>query len=356
MKVHLAGKKLDYSKTHIVLEAGPTHTGLESAKKLATLAKAAGADSVKFQTIDADRLMADKSVTFEYSYLEKNAQGELAYVPIEESLYEILKRRHLSKEEWKSLKDHCDQIGIHMFTTACYADEVDYLVDELKIDSIKINSSDINQLDLIRYVARKGVNIQLDTGSSDLWEIEKAVIAIEEEGNENIIIHHCPSGYPARLESIHLRMIPTLKEMFPNYLIAFSDHNPGFEMDVAAISLGAGMVEKTITLDRFIKSCEHSYSLEGSEIEEFIQLIRDVEVAFGEKRRMLPPEKRLKRKNTRRSPYALRDLKQGDLIRKEDFEFKRPGNGLSEEEFEVILGTSLGHDIQQGESLNDERG
>ena len=296
-------------------------------------------------------MIADKNILFEYSYLQKDSEGKLSYVPFQEPLYDILKRRNLSKDEWRKLKEYCDFIGIHMFTTACYKDEVDFLVDDLKIDSIKINSSDINQLDLIRYIARKGVNIQLDTGSSDLWEIEKAVIAIEEEGNENIIIHHCPSGYPARLESIHLNMIPTLREMFPNYLIAFSDHNPGFEMDVAAISLGAGMVEKTITLDRFIKSCEHSYSLEGNELFEFTRVIRDVEIAFGDKRRMLPTVKRLSRKNTRRSPYAIRNLKKGELIQTVDFEFKRPGTGLSEEEFEGLLGTPLKEDLRTNQPI-----
>tara|TARA_X000000950_G_scaffold273006_1_gene356287 strand:+ start:1422 stop:2483 length:1062 start_codon:yes stop_codon:yes gene_type:complete len=351
MNISLAGKKLNYSKTHIVFEAGPTHTGIESAKKLADLTKKAGADSIKFQTIDADRLMADKTVLFEYSYLHKKPDGNLSYIPIKEPLYDILKRRYLSKDDWRELKQHCDSIGLHMFTTACYKDEVDFLVNDLKIDSIKINSSDINQLELIRYVAKKGVNIQLDTGSSDLWEIEKAVIAIEEEGNENIIIHHCPSGYPARLESIHLNMIPTLKEMFPSYLIAFSDHNPGFEMDIAAISLGAGMVEKTITLDRFIKSCEHSYSLEENDSLEFIKVIRDIEVAFGDKRRILPPYKRASRKNTRRSPYAQRDMKQGELIQSTDFEFKRPGIGLSEEEFEGLLGTPLKEDLKVNQPL-----
>ena len=266
MNVTLGNKKLDYSNTYIVLEAGPTHTGIESAKKLVDLAVNAKADSIKFQTIDADRLMADKSIPFEYSYLSKNSKGEECYVKTQEPLYEILKRRHLTKEEWKSLKKYCDKKGIHMFTTACFIDEVDFLVDELKIDSIKINSSDISQLELIRYVAKKQVNIQLDTGNSDLWEIEKAVVAIEEEGNENIIIHHCPSGYPAHLSSINLKMIPTLREMFPKYIIAFSDHSPGAEMDIAAVALGVGMVEKTITLDRNTKSCEHSYSLEGNDI------------------------------------------------------------------------------------------
>jgi len=351
MKVKLNGEKLDYSKVHIVFEAGPTHTGLESAKQLVDIAVAAEADSIKFQTIDADRLMADKKIEFEYAYLSQNEKGEKEYIKTKEPLYDILKRRHLTKDEWISLKLYCDQQGIHMFTTACYKDEVDFLVDELKIDSIKINSSDINQLELIRYVAKKQVNIQLDTGSSDIWEIEKAIVAIEEEGNENIIIHHCPSGYPAHLSSIHLNMISTLRKMFPNYIVAFSDHSPGADMDIAAVALGAGMVEKTITLDRYIKSCEHSYSLQDEEVTQFVKIIRELEIALGDNRRVLPKEIRKKRLNTRRSPYAIRSLKKGDLIREEDFEFRRPGHGLTESEFFQRIGQSLDYDLDVNKPL-----
>ena len=354
MEVKLDGKSLDYSKTFIVLEAGPTHYGLESAKALVDIAVEAKADSIKFQTIDADRLMADKSVQFEYSYLEKGKDGIDEYVPISESLYDILNRRKLEKEEWIELKKYCDDKKIHMFSTACYNDEVDFLVDELKIDSIKINSSDISQLELIKYVARKNVNIQLDTGSSDLWEIEKAVIAIEEEGNKNIIIHHCPSGYPARLSSIHLNMIPTLKEMFPEYIIAFSDHSPGFEMDIAAMSLGAGMLEKTITLDRYIRSCEHSYSLEKEEALRFVKIIREVEIAYGQKRRKIPAEIRNKRLKTRRSPYALSDLKKGSKLKEGDFEFKRPGVGVTELEFNYLIGSELSKNLKKGEVYKND--
>ena len=353
MNVVLNNKQLNYDKVHIVLEAGPTHNGLESAKKLVDIAVNANADSIKFQTINTERLMADKNIEFEYSILEKNSQQELKYKPIKEPLYDILKRRELKVEEWKELKSYCDFRGIHMFSTACFKDEVDFLVDELKLDSIKINSSDINQIDFIKYIARKDVNIQLDTGSSDLWEIEKAVVAIEEENNENIIIHHCPSGYPARLESINLKMITTLKEMFPEYLIAFSDHSPGWEMDIAAISLGAGMIEKTITLDRFTKSCEHSYSLEENETNIFISSMRDVQIALGKSRRILPKEVRKKRNNTRRSPYALRNISKGEKILRSDFEFRRPGKGISDTEFSLLLNKPLTESLNKGEVLKN---
>lgn len=353
MNIYLGNKKLDYSKVHIVLEAGPTHTGLKSAKDLVDIAVEAGADSIKFQQMDAERIMADKNILFEYTYLKKTSNG-LKYVPFKEPLYDILKRRKLTYNEWGELKRYCDKKDIHMFTTACYKDEVDFFVDKLKMDSIKVNSSDISQLDLIRHIARKGVNIQLDTGSSELWEIERAICCIEDEGNKNIIIHHCPSGYPAHLESIHLKMIHTLKTMFPNYLVAFSDHSAGWEMDIAAVSLGAGMIEKTITKDRFIKSCEHSFSIEKEEIKIFVKAIRNLEIALGEKRRTIAPEVREKRVVTRRSPYAIRRIEKGEIIKAKDFEFKRPGKGVSEDEFKILLGRKTLKVILKNEFLTNE--
>lgn len=356
MKGHLNKTEINQEKsgTYIVLEAGPTHFGIESAKQLASIAKKAGANSVKFQTLYADRLMADKSINFGYTYLELDKDGNEVFVPIEEPLYEILKRRELSKAEWIELKQHCDSIGIHMFTTATYRDEVDFIVDELNIDSIKINSSDVNDLEFIEYCAKKGVNIQLDTGNADIWEIEKAVITAEEAGCDNIIIHHCPSGYPARLDSIHLKQIPTLKAMFPEHSIAFSDHTPQWDMDIAAVALGADMVEKTITLDRTIKSCEHSFSLEENDAIKFVKSIRDLEKALGKARRTIPSEVKLKRKATRRSPYAIQDLKAGATIEFKDFEFKRPGFGITSEEFDFFINKKLNSDIKTGEPLTYE--
>jgi len=342
------------SGTFIVLEAGPTHTGIESAKQLAKAAKDAGASGVKYQLLYADRLMADKSVMFTYKYLEVDNNGVEKFVPIKERLYDILKRRELSKEEWKDLKAYCDEIDIVMFTTATYKDEVDFIVDELKVGSIKINSGDVNDLEFIKYCASKGVNIQLDTGNADIWEIEQAVITAEEAGCTNIIIHLCPSGYPTKEESIHLRMLETLRLMFPKYGIAFSDHSPGWDMDIAAVALGADMIEKTITLDRFTKSCEHSFSLEPDMAKNFVESIRKVELALGESRRTIPSEVKNKRKKARRSPYAMKDLKPGETIKREDFEFKRPGFGITSEEFDYFVGKSVSKSIEKGGAISYE--
>jgi N,N'-diacetyllegionaminate synthase len=356
MKATINNVEINQEKNgvYIVFEAGATHYGLESAKKLAKVAKDAGAHAVKFQLLYADRLMADKSLLFEYRYLKREGKGNETFLPIKEPLYEILKRRELTRNGWKKLKRYCDSIGITMFSTATYRDEVDFLIDELGTDSIKINSSDVNDLEFIRYCASKGVNVQMDTGNADIWEIERAVITAEEEGCKNIIIHLCPSGYPARLESINLRMLQTLKTMFPNYSIAFSDHSPGWEMDIAAVALGADMVEKTITLDRTIKSCEHSFSLEPEEAKRFVKSIKELEIALGSARRVIPPRIKKERRMTRRSPYALIDLKAGKIIKESNFEFKRPGFGITSEEFDFFIGKKLGKDIKQGEGLTYE--
>lgn len=354
MSARINNVEIDQKKngTYIVLEAGPTHYGLESAKELVKMAKQAGADAIKFQLLYADRLMADKSVELTYEYLKIDENGNEHFLPITEKLSDILRRRELDRNEWRSLKDYCDELGITMFTTATYRDEVDFVVDDLEIDSIKINSGDVTDLEFIDYCARKGVNIQLDTGNADIWEIEKAVITAEEAGCSNIIIHLCPSGYPARLESINLRMLTTLKQLFPNYAIAFSDHSPGWDMDIAAVALGADMVEKTITSDRTIVSTEHSFSLEENDAIKFIKSIKEVEVALGSARRTIPKDARKKRLSLRRSPYALINLNVGDTIKIEDFEFKRPGYGITSSDFDFFLGKKLKTSIEQGDVLS----
>ncbi|WP_457601066.1 N-acetylneuraminate synthase family protein [Hydrogenivirga sp.] len=350
----IAGKDLLSSgKVYIVFEAGATHWGLDSAKELVKVAKEAGADAVKFQFVDADRLMADKSVVFRYKCLVRTAEGE-RFEEVEEPLYEILARRKLTRQEMKELKEFCDSLDIPLICTVLYEDDADFLVDELGVDSLKIASADINHLDLIGYCASKGVNIQLDTGNADLWEIERAVIEVERAGNRNIIIHLCPTGYPARLESINLRMLKTLQDMFPDYAIAFSDHSPGWDMDIAAVALGAKLVEKTITLDRTIRSCEHSFSLEPEDAKRFVEVIREVEIALGSSRRIIPPEEKERRRMGRRSPYALRDMKAGEVIRPEDFEFKRPEAGIRADEFRMFKGAKLKKDIRKGECLTRE--
>ena len=289
----------------ITYEAGPTHSGLDSAKRLASLAAEAKADAIKFQVLDPDRLVSDRKQLFTYEVLADRDSG--ARETVSEPLYDILCRRALNKDEWRTLKRHCDGLGLAFFATVGFEDEIE-LLEELNCDSIKIASADVNHTPLLRRAAKSGMCLQLDTGNATIGEIEAAVDLIRGEGNENIIIHHCPSGYPARLESINLNVIPTLKRMFP-YPVAYSDHTPGWDMDLAAVALGANLVEKTISEDRATRSVEHIMSIEPAEMTQFIAVIRDLEIAMGSPRRMMSPAEVEKRNANRRSVHLRRDLK-----------------------------------------------
>lgn len=337
----------DGTPCFITFEAGATHDGLDSAKQLVSLAAKAGADAVKFQVIDPDRLVADRAMPFSYDVLLDRDTG--ATETITEPLYDILCRRVLSKDEWREVKRHSDAEGLAFFATVSFDDEVDLLA-ELGCHSIKISSADVDHVPLIRRAARTGMCLQLDTGNASIGEIETAIDVIRSEGNENIIIHQCPSGYPARLESINLNIIPTLKRMFP-YPIAYSDHTPGWEMDVAAVAIGADLVEKTISLDRTTRSVEHIFSLEPGEIDAFVTTIRDLETAMGSPRRILQPEELEKRQRIRRSIHARVDLAAGHVLREEDFEYRRPGFGISPSYAETICGRRLKRAKQAGDLL-----
>ena len=328
----------------ITFEAGPTHDGVESAKKLITEAARAHAHAIKFQICDPDRLVADRKQPFTYQVLVDRESG--AMETVEEPLYDILMRRVLSPSAWREVKAHADAEGLAFFATATFEDEID-LLESLGCHSVKIASGDVNHFPLIRRAARTGMCLQLDTGNSNLGEIEAAVDVIRSEGNENIIIHQCPSGYPARVESINLRIIQTLKQMFP-YPVAFSDHSPGATMDIAAVAVGANLVEKTITLDRMTRSVEHIMSIEPSEMVQFVQTIADIEVALGAPRRILHDQERKRRAAIRRSTFLTEPVKAGALLKDAKVQFRRPGYGLGPDEYEVLTEAKFRSDFAAG--------
>jgi N,N'-diacetyllegionaminate synthase len=337
----------DGEPVFIVFEAGPTHDGVKTAKALVTHAARSGANAIKFQIVDPDRLVADRKQPFSYEVLVDRASGKTETVV--EPLYDILMRRVLSKDQWREVKATSDREGLAFFATVTFDDEV-ALLAELGCHSIKIASGDVNHYPLIRLAARTGMCLQLDTGNSSLGEIEAAVDVIRSEGNESIIIHQCPSGYPARLDSINLRIIQTLRQMFP-YPVAFSDHTPGAVMDIAAVAMGANLVEKTITLDRMTRSIEHVMSIEPSEMVQFVDTIANVQRAMGTPRRILHPDEEKRRLAIRRSAFLERPAKSGDRLHDCNVVFRRPGNGLRPDQFEQMPDARLRRDLPAGHMI-----
>ena len=331
----------------ITFEAGATHTGVDSAISLVDVAADSGADAVKFQIFDPSRLVADRKQLFAYDLLVDRKTG--ATQGVEESLYDILVRRCMDQVGWRRVKKHADSRGLAFFATVGFEEDAEF-VKELGCDSIKIGSADVNNIPLIRFAAQTGLCIQLDTGNATIGEIETAVDVVYATGNRRIIVHQCPSGYPARIPSIQLRMIQTLKAMF-DFPIAYSDHTPGWEMDVAAVALGANLVEKTITHDRTTRSPEHIFSLEKEEAGEFVRIIRDVETAMGDPRRVMTPEQLEKRKMVRRSAFVRTAKRTGEALAAIDIEYRRPGTGVSPLEHDALVGMLLSRDVEAGTML-----
>lgn len=333
----------------VTFEAGPTHNGVESAKRLIDAAADAGGDAIKFQIFDPDRLVADRKLPFSYEVLIDKQTG--ATETVTEPLYDILCRRALSPDQWREVKTHADVRGLPFFSTVGFSEDIG-LLEELECASIKIASADVNHFPLIRRAARTGMCIQLDTGKSTLGEIESAVDLVLSEGNDQIIIHQCPSGYPARLDSINLNVIPTLKRLFPGIPAAFSDHSPDYDMDIAAVALGANLIEKTITEDRMTPSVEHVMSLEPPQMRTFLEAIRRLETALGSSRRVMTEPERNDRYTMRRSVHLHSDLPTGHILEEIDFDYRRPGYGISPSSIDMLVGARLIKSKKAGERLS----
>jgi sialic acid synthase SpsE len=337
----------DEAPCFVTFEAGATHAGLGSAQRLVDVAADAGADAIKFQILDPDLLVADRTQPFSYQVLVDRATG--ARETVTEPLYELLRRRALDPDQWRAVKRHADSRGLAFFATAGFPDEVDMLA-AMGCDSIKIASADIDHVPLLRHAARSGLCLQIDTGSATLGEVEAAVDVIRAEGNERIVIHHCPTGYPAKTEAINLRVIATLRRMFP-YPIAYSDHTPSHAMDVAALALGANLLEKTITEDRTTRCIEHIMSLEPHEARGFIETVREVETAFGGARRTFDAAERERRRAVRRSIHLAAPARAGTRLSDASLDFRRPGFGLSPSMIDALGPARLARDLPAGHRL-----
>ena len=342
MKAVKIGDKIigDGYPCFISVEPGATHTGFESAKKLAKAAKDAGADAVKFQTVLTEEIMSHEAKKLMIEFGTKDGKKK-------ESIYNALKRRELTFGEWKKLKEYCDKIGILFISAPSGPSTVDLLGD-INVAAIKVAKSDVNNRFLIRQIAKKHLPVIVDAREK-FQDVEQAIRICEEEGNDKIIIMHCPSGYPAEFAGIHLQVIPFIKGIFGRP-VAYSDHSIGDFMNYAALGLGANMLEKTITLDRYTNAVEHYMSLEPEELKVFICRVREVEKAFGTPRVIF--NSRVKISN-RRSIMTKRKIPKGKKIDVDDLTFKRPGTHISVERYEEIIGKNATRDIEANVFLSE---
>lgn len=333
--------KLNKNKVYITFEIGPTHNGLASCKRFCNLAASSGADAIKLQIINADKLVSDKKLMFEYKILSKFDKLKKK----KESLYKILKRRELSYFEIQKIKKYCDKLKLDFFATVSFPEDI-FFLKKIGCKSIKIASADLNYEDLLIQAAKSKMLIQLDTGMASLIEISKAIRLIKKYKNNKILIHQCPSGYPAGIKSIDLNMIKSIKKKF-RLPVGFSDHSPGYDMDIAAVALGVNLIEKTVTFNRYTPSVEHVMSIDAKDMSIFVKKINETKIALGRSDRKLQKEQIQKRDSIRRSAFYNGNFERGKKIELENIVFRRPAlKGIKPEKIHKIINRRLKKNVK----------
>jgi N,N'-diacetyllegionaminate synthase len=322
----------------IIAEAGVNHNGsVETARRLIDVAIEAGADAVKFQTFRAEALVTDSSPKAEYQ-LETTSK--------QESQLEMLRRLELSKPAHRELQEYGHECGIMFLSTPFDEDAADFL-DELKVPAFKISSGDVTGIPLLEHVAKKGRPIILSTGMSEMEEVRAAVRAIHDAGCNDLVLLHCVSNYPAHPADVNLRAMQMMSTEF-DLPVGYSDHTTGTEVALAAVALGACVIEKHFTLDRNLPGPDHRISLEPHELAQLVAGIRKVEAAMGDGRKTRAASEADTARAARRSLTAARDISAGTRLTRDLIAIQRPGTGLSPALLSSLIGRTVQVDVRAG--------
>ena len=334
----------------IIAEAGVNHNGsLETAKKLVDIAVCSGVDAIKFQTFKADSLVASDAPKAAY---------QLKSCDINESQYDMLHRLELSPKAHQELFEYCGKKDI-LFMSTPFDEESATMLADLGVEYLKIASGEIINLPFLSHVAQLHKPIILSTGMSYLSEVDEAVRTIQQvwkdvyprENWPPLILLHCLTEYPAPMAEINLRAMTTLGETF-KLPVGYSDHTVGIEVPIAAVALGATVVEKHFTLDKNLPGPDHRASLEPEELKNMVQSIRNIEAALGDGVKVPAHGEVKNRQIVRKSLVAARDLKEGHKISPEDVVAKRPGSGIKPCQKELVTGSVLQKAITKDTPLN----
>ena len=328
------------NRTFIIAEAGVNHNGyVELAMKLIDTAKDAGADAVKFQTFKAENVVVKDAQKAEY---QKETTGK-------GSQYEMIKKLELTEYDFKELADYAKKRDILFLSSPFDKVSVD-LLDDIDVPVFKIASGEITNFPLLKHIAGKGKPIILSTGMATLGEIEDALRVIRDVGADYVVLLHCVTSYPAKMEDVNLRVIETLERAF-KLPVGFSDHTLGITVPIAAVSLGAVVIEKHFTLDKNLPGPDHKASLEPDELKEMVVAIRDVEKALGDGIKLPTKEEEKIKKVARRSVVAKVDIPKGTTITEDMLDVKRPGTGIAPKYWHSIVGRKAKENIKTDEII-----
>jgi N,N'-diacetyllegionaminate synthase len=328
----------------IIAEAGVNHNGsLEQAKKLVEVAAHAGADMVKFQTFKAKNIVAKKAPKADYQKQSTNS---------EESQFEMLKRLELSSADHKELVAYCKKCDVQFLSTAFDVQAIDFLKG-LGQTVWKIASGEITNLPYLRKIGSLGQKVIMSTGMADLGEIEDALAVLEGAGTsrDKITVLHCNTEYPPPMRDVNLRAMETIEAAFPGIRVGYSDHTLGIEVPIAAVALGATVIEKHFTLDRNLPGPDHRASLEPQELEDMVRSIRNIELALGSGIKAPSPSERKNKPIARKSIVAGRNILKDEILCEDNLAAKRPGTGISPMRWDEVVGRPAVREYQQDELI-----
>ena len=328
----------------IIAEAGVNHNGsLDMAKKLIRVAAEAGADIVKFQTFKADSLVSKTAKKAEYQIA--NIQDG------DDSQYEMLKKLEIPEAWYPVLMSCCAENGIQFLSTGFDEASIDFL-DALQPPMFKIPSGEITNKPYLQHVARKGRPIVLSTGMADMEEVKAAVAVIRQEGiaKNQLTVLHCNTEYPTPMEDVNLRAMLHIQQEL-GVKIGYSDHTLGIEVSIAAVALGACVIEKHFTLDRNLRGPDHQASLEPDALKDMVQAIRNIAMALGDGVKRPSPSEMKNRPIARKSLVASAPIKAGELFTPQNITSKRPGTGISPMCWDEMIGKTASRDYQPDECI-----
>ena len=328
-------------KVYIIAEAGDNHNGdFNTALKLVDVAKRAGADCVKFQTFVTEEIISKYAEMAEY---QKKNTGQ------EESQFEMVKRLELSFDEFRKIKEYCDRVGIQFLSTPFDLKSVDFL-NELGVPFFKIPSGEITNYPYLIKIAHTGKPVVMSTGMCEPDEILAAINVLEKYGSGEITLLHCNTEYPTPLKDVNLYAMRTMKKMFGKK-VGYSDHTKGIEVPVAAVALGACVIEKHFTLDKNMPGPDHKASLEPDELGRMVKNIRNIEIALGDGVKRVSESERKNIAIARKSIVARRNIQEGEILTEENLAVKRPGTGINPMQWMEVLGTRAVRDFKEDELI-----
>lgn len=328
----------------IIAEAGVNHNGsLDIAKQLIDKAVEAGVDIIKFQTFKSEKLVSKSAKQAEYQQrnIGKKDESQLA----------MLKKLELSPSAHKELMDYCREKGIRFFSTAFDMDSIDYL-HSLNLGLWKIPSGEITNYPYLRKIAQYHEPIILSTGMCELSDIEATLKVLVGFGvkKEQITILHCNTEYPTPYSDVNLRAMLEIRDRF-GVQVGYSDHTQGIEVPIAAVALGASVIEKHFTLDKNMEGPDHKASLEPDELKAMVCAIRNVEQTLGSGHKTISESERKNIEIARKSIVAACPIKKGELFTEENLTVKRPGNGISPMRWSEVIGKTAAKDFEEEEMI-----